>query len=146
MDYKEKIIRYMNSDEVDQQNKSMLANLFPELVKSEDEGIRKEIISHFNETIDNIRSEETVPHDAKVLVGKMQKWIDWLEKQGEQKPAEWSEEYEKLWVHDDDIFLDAAKMVVEDSPRKSYGGVHKKEIVPWFYSLKERLKSLKDRV
>lgn len=50
---------------------------------------------------------------------------------------------EKLWVHDDDIFLDAAKMIVEDSPRKSYGGVNKKSIVPWFYSLKERLKSLR---
>jgi len=63
----------------------------------------------------------------------------------EQKPA-WSEEDAKLWLHDDDIILDAAKMIVVDSPRRSYGGVHKNEIVPWFLSLKERLKSIKDRV
>ena len=61
----------------------------------------------------------------------------------EQKPAEWSEGEEKMWVHDDDLFLDTAKMIVEDSPRKSYGGINKKSIVPWFYSLRERLKSLR---
>lgn len=60
-----------------------------------------------------------------------------------QPEHELGEENENLWVHDDDIFLDAAKMIVEDSPRKSYGGVNKKSIVPWFYSLKERLKSLR---
>jgi len=48
----------------------------------EDEGIRKDLTSHFKETIENIRSEEIISHDAKILVGKMQKWIAWLEKQG----------------------------------------------------------------
>ena len=60
-----------------------------------------------------------------------------------QSKQEWSEEDKKLWVHDDDIFLDAAKMIVEDSPRRSYGGVHKNQIIPWFYSLRERLKTLR---
>jgi len=60
-----------------------LESVFPELKESEDDKIRKELISHFKETIENIRSEEIISHDAKVLVGKMQKWIAWLEKQGE---------------------------------------------------------------
>ena len=72
-----------------------LETLIPELKESEDEKIRKEIISNFNETIDNIRSEEIIPHESKVLIGKMQKWIDWLEKQGEQK-HKWSEKDEKM--------------------------------------------------
>ena len=72
------------------------------------------------------------------------KWLKSLKGRVQPQPKqEWGEDDKKLWVHDDDIFLDAAKMIVEDSPRKSYGGVHKKEIVPWFYSLKERLKSLR---
>ena len=45
----------------------------------EDERIRKDLISHFEETIENIKSEEIVPHSAKILVSKMQKWVAWLE-------------------------------------------------------------------
>lgn len=59
---------------------------------SEDERIKEELISNFKEAIENIKSEEIIPHSAKVLVCKMQKWIAWLEKKCEQKPTEWSEE------------------------------------------------------
>lgn len=55
---------------------------------SEDERIREELISNFKEAIENIRSEEIIPHSAKVLVCKMQKWIAWLEKKCEQKEVE----------------------------------------------------------
>ena len=65
----------------------------------EDEGIRKDLTSHFKETIENIRSEEIISHDAKILVGKMQKWIAWLEKQGEQKLASKVQVSEKLYEH-----------------------------------------------
>ena len=78
-------------------------------------------------------------------IGRLTDWLKELKslKSRVQPKQEWSEEEEKLWVHDDDIFLDAAKTIVKDSPRRSYGGVHKNQIVPWFYSLKERLKSIR---
>lgn len=78
-----------------------LKNIFTELAESEDEKIRKEIISHFTETIDNIRSEEIIPHDAKVLVSKMQKWIAWLkllkDRIAPQPKQEWSEKDEQMY-------------------------------------------------
>lgn len=52
--------------------------IFPELRESEDERIRKEIISY-------IKSSGAVTNSN---------WISWLEKQCEQKPVEWSEEDE----------------------------------------------------
>lgn len=64
-----------------------LEYLFPELKESEDEKIRKEILEHCkNQTELYIQLGYKCP--------QIQSWIDWLEKQGEQKPA-WSEEDEK---------------------------------------------------
>ena len=55
--------------------KGFLEEVFPELAESENEGIRKELITHCK----NIRcvTEEFAERKAK--------WIAWLEKQGEQK-------------------------------------------------------------
>ena len=62
--------------------KQTLEYLFPELAESEDERIRKDIISYLQ-------------HESQVkrFIGDIEydKWVAWLEKQGEQKPA-WSEE------------------------------------------------------
>ena len=59
-----------------------IESIFPELKESEDEEIRKEIISFLQ-----------LPHPQFVGERKQEKWIAWLEKQG-QKPVEWSEEDE----------------------------------------------------
>lgn len=60
-----------------------LQNVFPELCESEDERISKEIIKYL---------EQTVPHNHRDEVLKSKEWTAWLEKQGEQKPAEWKQE------------------------------------------------------
>ena len=118
--------------------------IFSEYEESEDEEVKKALIQNLKERFGTNGTMGGILDMPRVLA--------WFEKQGKKGangndreiPFDaWSEKDKKLWVHDDDIFLDAAKMIVEDSPRKSYGGVHKKEIVPWFYSLKERLKSLR---
>lgn len=73
--------------------------LIPELEESEDERIRKELIELIS-----------CMHDADP---RKKRWIAWLEKQGEQKPAEWSEEdkgnlldvkciIDEIW-HDQDV-------------------------------------------
>ena len=53
--------------------------IFPELKESEDERIRKNIITYLKQRRDRSSS---IP----AAIGS---WIAWLEKQGEQKPAEW---------------------------------------------------------
>lgn len=64
-----------------------LEYLFPELKESEDEKIRKEILEHCKN-----QAEPYIQLGCKCA--KIQSWIDWLEKQGEQKPA-WNEEDER---------------------------------------------------
>ena len=60
--------------------------LIPELKEeSEDERIRKEIL----EDIRNVKAISSEEYRKKA-----DRWIAWLEKQKEQKPAEWSEEDE----------------------------------------------------
>lgn len=60
--------------------------IFPELKENEDERIKKEII-------ENIRQDMELECTLSEENGK--RWIAWLEKQGEQKPA-WSEEDEEM--------------------------------------------------
>jgi len=75
MDYKEKLeeakrlYETANSDQ-----KYVLETLFPELKEAEDERIRKEIIEFLQ-----------LPHPQFVGKRNHEKWIDWLEKQGEKK-------------------------------------------------------------
>ena len=58
--------------------------IFPELRGSEDERIRKEIIHYLLHTAGGLSSAE------------QNRWIAYLKKQKEQKPAEWSEEDKKM--------------------------------------------------
>lgn len=60
----------------------------PELAESEDERIRKDMIEYFTEIIDNICAEEDIKHGEKVFVGRLRKFLAYLEKQKEQKPVE----------------------------------------------------------
>ena len=59
--------------------------VFPELRESEDERIRKEMIEFLNQyKEDGLRGVDITP------------WISYLDKQKEQKPAEWSERDESI--------------------------------------------------
>lgn len=59
--------------------KEELEEIFPELKETEDEKIRKDIISFLQ-----------LPHPQFVGKREQEKWIAWLEKQGEQKPVGWN--------------------------------------------------------
>ena len=77
MDYKERLIELLNSEELSSEEKERLKELFPELAVSEDERMIKELIAMV---------EEDWPGRSDVIA--------WLEKQGE-KPG-WSEEDELM--------------------------------------------------
>lgn len=85
--------------------------IFPELKESEDEKIKKDLIQWINEFPDTIWRG----HYKKDV-------IDWLEKQGEQKPA-WGEEDEKM-----------VKDIIAAIDSLYYHGM-----VNWLKSLKERI-------
>lgn len=70
MDYKERLIELLNSEELSSKEKERLKELFPELDVSEDERMIKELIAMV---------EEDWPGRSDVIA--------WLEKQGE-KPAQ----------------------------------------------------------
>ena len=63
----------------------IVQSIFPELRESEDERIRKELVNFILYKAGHLLDEETE-----------HKFIAWLEKQKEQKPAEWSEEDEEM--------------------------------------------------
>jgi len=100
MDYKEKVIALLKSQELSKEQKEKLENIFPELKESEDEKIRKELIDYHRSMA--AQADDYV-HEA---------WIAWLEKQDEQKeinlveilkhyPREtelYSPLYGKLWL------------------------------------------------
>jgi len=75
MDYKEKVIALLNSQELSKEQKEKLENIFPELAESEDEITRKSLIRFLKSPFvnKNITDEKVAP------------WIAWIEKQGEQK-------------------------------------------------------------
>jgi len=87
MDYNKKVIALLEKKEVSEEQFEKLQTIFPELKESEDERIRKRIIEWVNE----IRKLNPTNADHN---GDCSEAIAWLEKQGEQKPAEWSEEDE----------------------------------------------------
>ena len=99
-----------------------LETLIPELKESEDERIRKELIENVRELskmYDTLQTEKEY--------SKVQSWIAWLEKQGEQNPV-WSEEDEKM-LNDAIGAVGAADYYTYDD---------KQEIENWLKSLKER--------
>ena len=82
--YKEALERakeWFNTEEPDSYT-CIVESIFPELKESEDEKIRKELISFVRRQIE-CHEKPNVERDE-----KFESWIDWLEKQGEQKPIE----------------------------------------------------------
>lgn len=74
MDYKEKVIALLNSQELSKEQKEKLENIFPELKESEGERIRKAIIRILKGETGYTSKEDT------------DKYVAWLEKQAEKKP------------------------------------------------------------
>ena len=65
-----------NLDNANKNYRQRLEIIFPELKEAEDEKIRKDIISY-------LRNEKVVKRYISDI--EVDKWIDWLEKQGEQE-------------------------------------------------------------
>ena len=119
--YEKKIREYLNSDNVDQSCKSILINLFPELCDSEDEKIRKYLITYFSD-IDDCASN---------LKGK--DIVAWLEKQRDQK-HEWSEKDENYM----NALIDKLETLNFCNDSFSIGGYRVDVIGNWLKSLKDR--------
>lgn len=97
--------------------------IFPELKESEDEMIRKALIKlvkkageGYENVIDGVSIENA---------------ISWLEKQWEQKPAEWSDT--------DYVMQRAALEILIASPKTVAFTILKESVIVWFKSLKNRL-------
>ena len=111
--------------------------IFPELKESEDERIRKELISFLQ-----------LPHPQFVGERKQEKWIAWLEKQAKQTP---------IWNEEDEHRIELLKALCEDKFLESahnstmYGEM--KITIDWLKSLRpqnrwkpseEQMKALHD--
>lgn len=112
-------------------NKQMLNEalefLIPELKETEDEKIRKDLITFLDE-IWHLGKNANFDKWGK---SDCSNWIAWLEKQGEQKPVEWSE-YDEHKVKDIIYFLNSAK--------KHYAStVELDACVRWLWSLLQRM-------
>ena len=101
----------------------LIGLIFPELKESEDERIRKALVEMVHDTTgDSLWIDYNVhKEDA----------IDWLEKQGEQKPAAWSEEDEIL------LKLSLENLTeLKDRFGEYYGRVG--SCIDWLKSLKDK--------
>ena len=120
--------------------KAMLEQIFPDIEENEDKKIKEEIINYF-------RCQSKDEPTRKEINNR---WIAWLEKQGEQKPQRmisaeakeamygkpayaWSEEDEKVITG---IINDIQKRL-EDYPLEQLAEIYFKEI-KWLKSIKER--------
>lgn len=77
-------------------------HLFPQLAESEDERIRRDIIHYILYKADGVSEEQE------------HSWIAYLEKQKEQKPAEWSEEDEAILSEIISFFRDGTVKLQHD--------------------------------
>lgn len=94
----------------------MMEHVFPELKESEDERIRKEIISHLQHECVVKRYVSDVEYD---------RWIDWLEKQGKPK-----------WTDEDEERLQSCIIALQG--KGLMGGVDTMDS-KWLKSLKQRM-------
>lgn len=148
--YKEAIKRASNihKDAVEMENSMVTKTcevIFPELKESEDERIRKDIKQHF------LYLDDSFPDKAK--------WLNWLEKQGEQKPnvcegcnnvkgciacvdgSEWAyiEEQNPAWSEEDENTL---RTIISDGIR---GAELDMLQIDWLKSLKDRVQPQQKR-
>lgn len=111
-----------------------LIDLFSEeqLVESEDERIRKEIIDEIKEQINNIPAPDCCDSDDLKRLATLKSWIAYLEK----KPAEWSEEDEKM------IQL----LILEIDKHVFFAGIESKKIINLLKSLRPSWKPSKEQM
>ena len=101
------------------ERKQWLEELFPELVESEDEKIRRALMKFI----------EKIPYERLENDGvSVKDALAWLEKQGEQKP-DWSIK-EKLMLNDIIETTERSNIFMED---------YQRELVDWLKSLKQRI-------
>lgn len=111
MDYKEKVIALLNSQELSKEQKEKLENIFPELKESEDERIRKAIISC------------CIDHGSKYKYGaSMEEMCAWLEKQDKQQPTAYGHKFREgdIVKSKSRPTLDARKIIYVDKNRGCY--------------------------
>ena len=116
--------------------RTAMDTIIPELKEtkeSEDERIRKEIIYFLSRNTFQLGED----------IDKYKSWLAWLEKQGEQKPTEWSEEDETRikqllgWLDTLKNYIHYDALVSLDLRRERIDKVSKLE--SWLKSLKQRL-------
>ena len=105
--------------------RAFLEEVFPELKESEDEKIRKAVIEMIHDT-PSIECEENYNVCKNDILA-------WLEKQGEKKPTEWSEDDEKM-LHT--IIADFKGLKHDNTSTLES---HFNECMDWLKSLKERI-------
>lgn len=89
----------------------------PELTESEDDRIRKDIIEHFQYEIEEL-SNKGEEYEAEIE--ELSKYITYLEKQKEQKPAEWSEEDEKRRTNILRLITEADDRYIKEASRSPF--------------------------
>lgn len=104
--------------------------IFPELAESEDEMIRKYILSHFQEHLNKVQEfiskGMTSPFSGEEIK-MLEASVVWLKKQGQQKP---------VWSEEDEINLEKAIWYVKNPAPKV---VKDSMLVEWLKSLKDRV-------
>ena len=117
--YKEALERAKQFSETPylEDSKGIVEYIFPELAESKDEEIRKELIAAF---------QNGVTYNQ-ISKAKAKDYIAWLEKQGEQKPAEWSKEDERNFDIIYGIIYNSCN--AEDASR----------LLTWFKAIKDRV-------
>lgn len=100
--------------------------IFPELKEDEDDRIGKVIIEHF---VDSHSCMFPYKGFTKEQI------IDWLEKQGEKEPVEWSEKDENEYNH----ILKILNLVAEEQKTKGYNNLISS--TNWLKSFKDRIQS-----
>lgn len=114
-------------------------NIFPELTKSDDERIRKEILAEFKVERDTISDCITTEYDDTDDADKLRlEWLNdaiaYLEKQKEQKSAEWSEEDEKFFI--------TALWHISYSVSNGRSTDCRCDTTEWLKSIKERIRTI----
>ena len=113
---------YYNEGKTLEYANDIVSDIFSEFKESEDEKIRKEIITYLS----TVEDKELIPYES---------WIDWLEKQSEQKPVEWSEKDENEYNH----ILKILNLVAEEQKTKGYNNLISS--TNWLKSFKDRIQS-----
>lgn len=140
MDYKEKVIALLKSQELSKEQKEKLENIFPELKESKDEKIRKGLIKAVSWTFEGTKLFGTDVTREEALA--------WLEKQGEKKSqrmisAEAKEAmYGKpAWSEEDEQHIDSLLKRLDGLCRNEFERTRFaiNEDKDWLESLKQRI-------